>query len=66
MSVALRELSRDADPTLGEAALSASTKLRQVLPALLRDRVDALGEVVVGIGRCAGPAGGRADRAVRR
>ena len=46
VSVALRELSRDADPTLGEAALSASTKLRQVLPALLRDRVDALGEVV--------------------
>src|SRR4029079_5128912 len=29
--VALRELSRDADPTLGEAALSAATKLRQVL-----------------------------------
>ncbi len=51
VSVALRELSRDADPTLGEAALSASTKLRQVLPALLRDRVDALGEVVVGVRR---------------
>jgi predicted DNA-binding transcriptional regulator YafY len=51
VSVALRELSRDADPTLGEAALSASTKLRQVLPDLLRDRVDALGEVVVGVRR---------------
>jgi predicted DNA-binding transcriptional regulator YafY len=49
VSVALRELSFDADPTLGEAALSASTKLRQVLPEALRDRVDALGEVVVGI-----------------
>ncbi len=49
VSVALRELSRDADPTLGEAALSASTKLRQVLPERLRDRVDALGEVTVGI-----------------
>jgi predicted DNA-binding transcriptional regulator YafY len=49
VSVALREMSMDADPTLGEAALSASTKLRQVLPAALRDRVDALGEVVVGI-----------------
>jgi predicted DNA-binding transcriptional regulator YafY len=49
VSVALRELSFDADPTLGEAALSASTKLRQVLPEPLRDRVDALGEVVVGI-----------------
>lgn len=49
VSVALRELSIDADPTLGEAALSASTKLRQVLPEPLRDRVDALGEVVVGV-----------------
>lgn len=51
VSVALRDLSVDADPTLGEAALSALTKLRQVLPAPLRDRVDALGEVVIGIGR---------------
>jgi predicted DNA-binding transcriptional regulator YafY len=49
VSVALRQLSSDADPTLGEAALSALTKLRQVLPELLRDRVDALGEVVVGV-----------------
>jgi predicted DNA-binding transcriptional regulator YafY len=49
VSVALRELSLDADPTLGEAALSASAKLRQVLPESLRDRVDALGEVVVGV-----------------
>ena len=49
VSVALRELSAEADPTLGEAALSASTKLRQVLPEALRDRVDALGEVVVGV-----------------
>jgi predicted DNA-binding transcriptional regulator YafY len=51
VSVALRDLSADADPTLGEAALSASTKLRQVLPAPLRDRVDALGEMVVGVRR---------------
>src|SRR5262245_56555213 len=51
VSVALRELSLQADPTLGEAALSASTKLRQVLPEPLRDRVDALGEVIVGVGR---------------
>ncbi len=49
--IALREMSRDADPILGEAALSASTKLRQVLPAPLRDRVDALGEVVIGVSR---------------
>jgi predicted DNA-binding transcriptional regulator YafY len=49
VSVALRQLSLEADPTLGEAALSASTKLRQVLPEQLRDRVDALGEVLVGV-----------------
>lgn len=60
VSVALRELSRDADPTLGEAALSAATKLRQVLPPPLRDRVDALGEVSVGVrrGRPPGASGG--------
>ena len=66
VSVALRELSFDADPTLGEAALSASTKLRQVLPEALRDRVDALGEVVVGVrqGRTRRrPGRRRADRA---
>jgi predicted DNA-binding transcriptional regulator YafY len=55
VSVALREMSQDADPTLGEAALSALTKLRQVLPAPLRDRVDALGEVVIGVGRGTAP-----------
>ena len=55
VSVALRELSREADPTLGEAALSASTKLRQVLPEPLRDRVDALGEVVIGVDRSRRP-----------
>lgn len=62
VSVALRELSRGADPTLGEAALSASTKLRQVLPEPLRDRVDALGEVLVGIDRGRSPM--RTDSAI--
>jgi predicted DNA-binding transcriptional regulator YafY len=59
VSVALRQLSFDADPTLGEAALSAMTKLRQVLPDALRDRVDALGEVLVGVaqGRTRGTRG---------
>src|SRR6188472_1509757 len=55
VSVALRDLSAEADPTLGEAALSASAKLRQVLPAPLRDRVDALGEVVDGVRRTRTP-----------
>jgi predicted DNA-binding transcriptional regulator YafY len=60
VSVALRDLSQEADPTLGEAALSASTKLRQVLPEPLRDRVDALGEVVIGVRRGRPPGGGPA------
>lgn len=50
-SVALRELSNDADPTLGEAALSAMTKLAQVLPKHLVEQVAALGEVTVGVRR---------------
>ncbi len=65
VSVALRDLSAEADPTLGEAALSASTKLRQVLPAALRDRVDALGEVVVGVRRTRTPRPGGRQRARR-
>ena len=65
VSVALRDLSAEADPTLGEAALSALAKLRQVLPAPLRDRVDALGEVLVGVRRTALRARRRARRAAQ-
>jgi predicted DNA-binding transcriptional regulator YafY len=64
VSVALRDLSREADPTLGEAALSASTKLRQVLPEQLRDRVDALGEVMVGVSDRQRPPGSGAPVAL--
>lgn len=60
VSVALRSMSRAADATLGEAAVAALTKLAQVLPSALRERVDTLGEVVVHAGRPAdsGPDGG--------
>jgi predicted DNA-binding transcriptional regulator YafY len=51
VSVALHELSAEADPTLSEAALSALAKLRQVMPKALGDRVDALAEMVVGVPR---------------
>ncbi len=54
VSVALRDLSRTADATLGEAAVAAMTKLAQVLPSALRERVDTLGEVSVRLGRTAG------------
>ena len=53
VSVALRDLSRTADPMLGEAAVAALTKLGQVLPSALRERVDTLGEVSVRLGRTA-------------
>lgn len=58
VSVGLRELSRSADPTLGEAAVAAMTKLVQVMPSALRERVDTLGEVTVRLGRVS--AGGQA------
>ncbi len=51
VTVGLRELSRTADPMLGEAAVAALTKLVQVMPSALRERVDTLGEVTVRVGR---------------
>lgn len=54
VSVALAELARDSPGALGEAGLSALAKLRQVLPASLRARVEALDEVVVGMPRLPG------------
>lgn len=45
VSVALREMSRDADPTIGESALAALTKLLQIMPTGLSQRVAALGAV---------------------
>lgn len=54
VSVALTELARDSPGALGEAGLSALSKLRQVLPATLRARVEALDEVVVGVPRLPG------------
>lgn len=46
----LREVSSTADPGLGESALAALTKLGQVLPSGLRQRVDALGDVSIHTG----------------
>lgn len=45
----LEHLSSGADPLLGEAALSAATKLSQVLPNNLRARIESLRDVVVGV-----------------
>ncbi|MBA3288452.1 MAG: YafY family transcriptional regulator [Acidimicrobiia bacterium] len=55
--VALQEMAAGARPVLGEAAVAAMTKLGQVLPTALRERVDTLGEVTVGLRR-SGRTGG--------
>jgi len=57
VSVALLDFSRSADPALGDAAVAALTKLAQVLPSALRERVDTLGEVSVRLGRTGDPVG---------
>ena len=51
VAVALQNVSRSADPMLGEPAVAALTKLGQVLPSGLRERVDTLGAVLVHAGR---------------
>jgi predicted DNA-binding transcriptional regulator YafY len=56
VTIGLRELSGTADPTLGEAAVAALTKLVQVMPSALRERVDALGEVTIRMHRAPGPS----------
>lgn len=46
----LRGLMRSRDELLAGAAMSALTKIGQVLPSALRERVDTLTEVTVGLG----------------
>ena len=50
MAVALHDVSQRSSALLAEGALSALTKLGQVMPAALRERVGALTSVVVGVG----------------
>jgi predicted DNA-binding transcriptional regulator YafY len=59
VTIGLRELSGTADPTLGEAAVAALTKLVQVLPSALRERVDTLGEMTIRMHRTHGPGDGQ-------
>lgn len=63
VSVALRDLARVADPHLGEAAVAALTKLAQVLPSALRERVDTLDEMSVRLGRPSSAGNVRTDTA---
>lgn len=50
MAVALHDVSQRSSALLADGALSALTKLGQVMPAALRERVGALTSVVVGVG----------------
>jgi predicted DNA-binding transcriptional regulator YafY len=49
IAVALHDVSRRSSEMVAEGAISALTKLGQVMPATLRERVAALTEVVVGV-----------------
>lgn len=49
IAVALHDIAQRSTDAIAESALSALTKLGQVMPASLRDRVSALSTVVVGI-----------------
>lgn len=55
VALSLRAMTQGADASLGEAALSAATKLRQVLPDRLRHRVEAVDDVAVAVTRAAPP-----------
>jgi predicted DNA-binding transcriptional regulator YafY len=55
IAVALRDVANNASAALADGALSALTKLGQVMPTTLRDRVAALSSVVVDIDRRVDP-----------
>ncbi len=62
MAVALHDLANRSTDAIAESALRALTKLGQVMPASLRERVSALSTVVVGVGAASDPFGeGPAD-----
>ena len=62
IAVALHEIGRHSTPAVAESAMRALTKLGQVMPAALRERVAALSTVVVGVERAVDPFGdGPAD-----
>ena len=50
IAVALHQIAHRSSPSIADGALSALTKLSQVMPPSLRDRVDALTSVVVQVG----------------
>ena len=61
IAVALHELANRGSPALADGALSALTKIGQVMPVPLRERVSALSAVVVDVSRSSRP-GAEADR----
>jgi predicted DNA-binding transcriptional regulator YafY len=57
IAVALHQIARRSAAVLADGAVSALTKLTQVMPAPLRERVSALSSVVVGVEANTGPDG---------
>jgi predicted DNA-binding transcriptional regulator YafY len=51
IAVALHEIGRRSTSSVAESAMRALTKLGQVMPAVLRERVSAMSTVVVGVER---------------
>lgn len=65
VAVALHAVARRSATPMAEGALSALTKLNQVLPASLRERVAAFGAVTVGVSSARGdPSDGPSDLGV--
>ena len=57
IAVALHEIGRRSSSAVAESAMRALTKLGQVMPSTLRERVSALSTVVVGVERATDPFG---------
>ncbi|MBI5090198.1 MAG: YafY family transcriptional regulator, partial [Actinobacteria bacterium] len=55
IAVALHDIARRSTDAVAQSALGALTKLGQVMPASLRERVSALSDVVVGVGAAPDP-----------
>lgn len=57
IAVALQQIAHRSSASVAEGAMSALTKLSQVMPTSLRERVVAMSSVVVGVGTTSGDGG---------
>src|SRR4051794_11365179 len=61
ISVALHQVAHRSTPSVADSALSALTKLSQVMPVSLRERVTAMTSVLVGVTSSRGDEGSDVD-----